>query len=186
MPLLQPHPFTVDDYHRMAETGILCKDDRVELLEGQIVAMSPIGNVHQACVDRLNRLFIKACGDEAIVRIQGSVVLNDRTQPQPDVALLRPRESFYADGAPGPGDILLLVEVCDSSVDKDLRIKMPLYARVGVSEFWLVDIPQSRIDIYRTPTPDGYADTRTAHLGDTISPAAFPDVSFTVASIFGQ
>src|SRR5437763_8245671 len=118
--------FNVDEYHRMAEAGILSEDDRVELIEGEIVEMSPIGVRHNACIDRLNALLNRYATPSAIVRVQGSVRLSDLSEPQPDIALLRFRDDFYGSGQPGTGDILLLIEAADSSLGYDRGVKLRL------------------------------------------------------------
>jgi Uma2 family endonuclease len=128
--------FTRADYYRMAEAGILGEGDRVELIEGEIYRMSPIGPMHAGGVDRLNRLFSRTFGDAVIVRVQNPVVLDDYSEPEPDLTLLRPRADFYTGEHPNPEDILLAVEVADSSADWDRRVKAPLYVRSGIPELW--------------------------------------------------
>ncbi|MBI1963522.1 MAG: Uma2 family endonuclease [Candidatus Rokubacteria bacterium] len=183
---LKRRQFSVKDYHRMIETGILTKDDRVELLEGEIVEMAPIGNPHQATVDRLTRLFISRLGERVIVRIQGPVLLASvESEPQPDVALLMPRSDFYSTRRPEPEDILLLVEVMDTSVEKDRRVKLPLYARAGIAETWLVDLNAERVEVNRGPGAAGYAETRIVGRGERTTIQAFPDVALTVADLLG-
>jgi Uma2 family endonuclease len=153
--------FTVDEYHQMARAGILSEDDRVELLDGEIVETSPIGSLHQACVDRLTWLFTTPPQIAAIVRVQGPVQLDLYSEPQPDLLLLRPRDDFYARTHPGPEDVLLVVEVADRTVEYDRRMKLPYYAWAGLPEAWLVDLPGSAVDVYRGPSPQGYTDTPT-------------------------
>jgi len=153
--------FTVDEYHQMARAGILSEDDRVELLDGEIVTMSPIGSLHQAYVDRLNRLFSMLVGTSAIVCVQGPVQLDGYSEPQPDILLLRPRDDFYAHAHPGPEDVLLVVEVADTAVEYDRRIKFSYYARAGISEAWLVDLSGGAVEVYRGLSPQGYTDTPT-------------------------
>src|ERR1041384_3203670 len=126
--------FTVDDYHRMTEAGILLEDDRVELIEGELIQMSAIGNRHNAAVDRLTELFVERLQHRGIVRVQGSVRLNERNEPQPDLVILRRRPDFYERSTAGPDDIFLVIEVADSSLDFDREIKAPLYARTGIQE----------------------------------------------------
>ncbi len=152
--------FTVHEYHQMGQAGILGEDDRLELLEGEIVEMAPIGSRHQAVVDRLTRLFSNRLGDAAVVRVQGPVRLGEETEPQPDLLLLAPRADFYASAHPGPDDVLLLVEVSDSSTEYDREMKLPLYARYGItgSGWWTWErgrlrctaVPQAR-DIRSSP-----------------------------------
>lgn len=177
--------FTVAQYHQMAEAGILAEDDRVELLEGEIIEMSPIGRRHAACVDRLNRLFSDRLRDRAIVRVQNPVQLSDRSEPQPDIALLKPKADFYESGHPQPQDILLLVEVADSTVEFDREIKIPLYARSGVQEVWLVDLNENAIAIYRQPSPDGYAQEHRLQRGQTLTMQVFPEVSLALEDVLG-
>ena len=177
--------FTVEDYHRMARAGILREDDRVELLDGEILEMTPIGSRHAACVDRLNQLFSDQVRRRAIVRIQNPIRLSERSEPQPDLTLLRPRPDFYAQTHPGPGDIFLVVEVAETSVEVDRDVKVPLYARAGILELWLVDLAGECIEVSRTPTPQGYQEVRRVRRGDRLVPDAFPDLEFVPDTIIG-
>jgi Uma2 family endonuclease len=177
--------FTVADYHKMAETGILAYKERVELIDGEIVEMTPIGRRHMACVDRLNRFFVRALGDEAIVRVQGSLRLGEHSEPEPDLAILRPRADFYADSDAGPADTLLIVEVADTSEHYDRLVKVPLYARAGIPEVWLVDLNAATVTVYRQPAAGGYAEAIVAAATDELRPLAFSDFTLSVASIFG-
>lgn len=177
--------FTVEQYYRMAEAGILSADDRVELIEGEIVEMTPIGSRHAACVDRLTRLFVRRAGERAVVRVQNPVRLSQRSEPQPDLALLRPRADFYAQAHPGPPDTLLVVEVAETSASYDRDVKVPLYARAGVPEVWLVDLEGRGIDIFRQPGPQGYQDVRRVGREQRLAPQAFPDLDFAVTEIMG-
>jgi Uma2 family endonuclease len=181
---IERHAFTVDDYHRMAEAGILCEDDRVELIDGEIINMTPIGSRHMGTVDWLNRLFSRAEGQEFIVRVQGSIRLGDRSEPEPDILLLMWRADFYRDRPARPEDALLLIEVADSSLDYDRDRKGPLYASAGIAEYWLVDLEAETITAYREPRPQGYTATRTAFHGDSLSPLALPDVEVSVDELF--
>ncbi len=183
--------FTVDEYYKMAEVGIFHEDDRVELLEGEIVNMAAIGSRHAAGVDRLTRAFSRRLEGRApspglyIVRVQNPVRLGERSEPQPDLALLRPRPDFYSNAHPTPGDVLLLVEVSQTSEEYDREIKMPLYARYGIVEVWLVDLSAEIIEIYRSPSPDGYADVRRVGRGESLSVQALPDVVLEVNEVLG-
>jgi Uma2 family endonuclease len=177
--------FTVEEYHRMAQAGILSEDDRVELIEGKIVEMTPIGSKHAAVVARLTRLFSEQVGRKAIVWVQNPIHLEEHSEPQPDVALLRPREDFYASDHPKPEDVLLVVEVAESSVEYDREIKVPLYAREGIPEVWLVDLESEAIEIYRSPSPEGYIEVQTLHRGAHLSSKSFPDVELLVQEILG-
>src|SRR5437870_3088480 len=141
--------FTVDEYHKMGEAGILDEDDRVELLDGEIVQMSPINVPHAVCVDRLNMLFAPALVGRGIVRVQAPIYIDEINEPQPDVILLKLADYLSRQPQhPGPDDILLLIEVADSTVGADRRQKMPRYARAGIAEVWLVNIPKHAIEVY--------------------------------------
>jgi Uma2 family endonuclease len=177
--------FTTEEFHRMAQAGILAEHDRVELIEGEIIRMSPIGSRHAACVDRLTGLFARRFGRRAIVRVQSPIVLSRRSEPQPDVAVLKPRPDFYAEKHPGPGDVLLVVEVVETSGDYDRTTKLPLYARAGIREVWLIDLPRNTVATYRQPTLRSYRDTDHVARGERLSPAAFPRTSFRVSEILG-
>lgn len=177
--------FTVDEYHRMAEAGILHEDDRVELLDGQIVEMSPINAPHAGCVKRLNRLLSRALGDQAILGVQDPVGLAPHSEPQPDISVLKPRGDGYSSRNPEPVDILLLIEVADASVATDRLRKVPLYARARISETWLVNLPAGGVEIYRAPRDGRYRDLRTARRGETVSPRAFPGLLLQVDDILG-
>jgi Uma2 family endonuclease len=155
------HRFTVEEYHRMGETGLLPPDARVELIEGQVVDMSPIGRMHNSVVDRLNRLLIQRLGDAAIVRVQGSVRLSNITEPQPDVAVLRPRDDFYASVMAGPNDIVVMIEVSDTTLRYDRKIKLPLYARSAVPAVWIVDVNARTILVASDPTDGRYRTEET-------------------------
>lgn len=178
--------FTVEDYHRMREAGILSEDDRVELIEGEILEMSPIGSRHAAVVDRLNRLFHRLLGERAIIRIQNPIRLGMYSEPQPDVALLRSREDFYEAEHLGPGDVGLVVEVADRSVEGDRGVKAPLYGRAGILEFWLVDLAAGVVEVYREPGVEGYRSVRRLGPGETLAPLAFPDCILQVEEILGR
>lgn len=166
--------FTVDDYFRMVEAGILSEDDRVELIDGEVVAMSPIGLRHLASVDRATRVFIRQAGDAAIVRVQGSVRLDLFNQPEPDVVLLKPRSDFYASAHAGPEDILLVVEVADSSIAYDRSVKTELYARCGVLEYWLVDLTADLITVFSQPVRGAYMQRQQVGRGADLAPTQLP------------
>jgi Uma2 family endonuclease len=183
--LLTRRRFTVDDYHRMAEAGVLTEDDRVELIEGEIVMMAPLGSRHAGKVNLLTRLWGSRLGDRAIVAVQNPVRLDRYSEPQPDIALLRPRPDFYTERHPEPADVLLLIEVSETTTETDRRVKMPLYATAGITETWLVDLDTRRIEVYRAPSAQGYQDTHVFTRGDTLSAAAFPDISLPVDQIVG-
>ena len=177
--------FSVAEYRRMVHAGILKEDDRVELIEGEIVEMVPIGPRHAVCVDRLSQALQRRLADRAIVRTQGPVSLGPYSEPQPDLALFRPPLARYAESHPGPDDLFLVIEVAESSVEEDRARKMPMYARAGVREAWLVDLPAQAVEAYRTPTPNGYASVRKFGRGQALTPEAFPDLRLPVDDIIG-
>ena len=177
--------FTVDEYHRMAEAGIFHEDDRVELLDGQIVEMTPIGPEHAGCVDDLAQWLTQHLRGSAIVRVQNPVQLGDHAEPQPDIAVVRPRPGGYRGGHPGPRDVLLVVEVADTSLRDDRERKLPLYAQAGIPEVWLVNLPEDGIDIHREPRAGTCTSLRTARRGETVSPLAFPSLVLRVDDILG-
>jgi Uma2 family endonuclease len=177
--------FDVDEYHRMAEVGILTDEDRVELIDGEILTMSPIGARHVRCVMFLNETFVRRLAGRALVSPQNPVRLHRRSEPEPDVVLLRPPLERYADTIPGPSDTLLVVEVADTSQYRDRVIKLPRYAAVGVPEVWIVDLGASAVDVHREASPDGYRSARHAERGDAVAPEAFPDLAIPVDDILG-
>ncbi len=177
--------FTVHDYYAMAEAGILHEGDRVELIEGEIIEMSPINAPHAGQVNRLNRLFSSRLGERVLLGVQNPVRLSEYSEPQPDVAWLRPRDDFFTHSHPTAEEVLLLVEVSDSTVDYDREVKAPLYARSGMSEMWLVNLPAGQLEVYRDPGPQGYKTRLVLKSGETVAPLAFPDVTFRVDEILG-
>ena len=183
--VLPKYRFTVRDYHRMAKSGILAEDARVELIEGEVVPMSPIGPLHNAAVDRANRVFVTRCGERAIVRVQGSVELDEHNEPQPDLLLLWPRADFYAADQAGPRDVVLAVEVADTTLERDRRVKLPLYGRTGVPEVWIWNVTTKRLEVHRRATASGYADVTVLGPDDPISPEDLPDLTFTARELFG-
>jgi MEMO1 family protein len=177
--------FTVDDFHKMADDGVLASDERVELLEGEIVRMSPIGSRHAASVDRLNRLSAPLMLQRrAVVRVQGPLRLNSWTEVYPDLLLLRPRDDDYQHGFPGPGDVLLLIEVSDTTLRFDRQVKLPLYAQSGVPEVWIVDLVAERVLVHRDPMQGEYS-VHPVWQGDSLAPRAFPDAQISVNDVLG-
>ncbi|HEX9581196.1 MAG TPA: Uma2 family endonuclease [Gemmatimonadales bacterium] len=178
-------PFTVDEYYRLAERGILHHDDRVELIHGEVVQMTPIGARHAGRVNYLNQTLVELVGHEGVVAVQDPVTLEPRSQPQPDLLVARRRPEFYGQTLPPPADVLLLIEVADSSVDYDRDVKVPLYARAGIPEVWLCDLPGDGLEVYREPTAEGYRDVRRLGRGDTVTALRLPAVSLAVADVLG-
>jgi len=181
----QRHRYTVADYHRMGEAGILAPDARVELIDGEIVDMPPIGFRHSGTVDKLNHIFVAACAGRAIVRVQGSIQLGDYSEPQPDVALLRARDDFFTTSPATPGDVLLVIEVATTSQRYDRTMKLPLYAHHGVPEVWLIDLEAGRLTRCRQPQGSRYTAVDEPALGAPLVIAALPEVSVSLAGLFG-
>ena len=177
--------FTIEQYHKMAEVGILNEQDRVELIRGEIIETSPIGLKHAATVNRLNQLFQQRLAQRIIVSIQNPIQLADTSEPQPDVALLKSRPDFYETKIPTPEDICLLVEVSDRSLKCDRDVKIPLYAESKITEVWLIDVNNQSIRVYRQPEENSYQDVQNFTRGQSISPSTFPDIIITVDEIFG-
>jgi Uma2 family endonuclease len=181
----QRHRLTVRAFHRLAEAGILGEDDRVELIEGALVDMPPIGSEHAGEVRVLIQLLTRAAADVAIVDAQNPLVLGQESEPQPDIMLLKRRADFYRRSHPGPEDVLLLIEVADPSAHYDRTVKIPLYARFGIAEVWLLDLPHRRLGVYRTPRPEHSAYQHLQqHFDGTVSPALLPGVAIDVAQLF--
>jgi Uma2 family endonuclease len=177
--------FTADQFERMAEAGILREDDRVELISGDLLRMSPIGKLHVWCVTRLNYLLIQRLGDRAVVLSQSPIRLNENSEPEPDLAVVRPYEHFYGEELPTPGDILLLVEVAETSQEYDRRIKVPLYAHAGIPEVWLVDLNTDTVTVYSRPLDGAYQQARTCRRGETIHSVTLPELTLAVEEIIG-
>ena len=182
---MQRRLFTVQEYHLMGEAGILGEDDRVELIEGEIVQMAAIGTHHATCVRRLIRQFRQLPEESAILDIQNPIQLTERTEPQPDLVLLQPRADYYETAHPMPSEVLLLVEVSDSTVDFDRDVKVPNYARCGIQEVWLWDLEVNCLEVYRFPTADGYTSMQKFERGEMVSPLAFPEFEVSVDAILG-
>jgi Uma2 family endonuclease len=176
--------FTRAEYHRMSEVGILGDDDRVELIRGEIVEMSRPGRRHRAFVDNLTQLLVLRLADRAIVSVQNPVALTDDTEPQPDLAVLRRRPVPYKEREADADDVLLLIEVADSSLAYDRSTKLRLYAEAAIPEYWVVDCAAETVEVYRTPEPEGYCDASRVVGAATLTLHAFPDVELTTADIF--
>ena len=183
-PLAEKRLLSVDDYHRMAEAGILAPDERVELIEGEIVTMAPIGPEHVSIVNRLTRTLVDGLGDEAIVSPQNPVVLPRHSEPEPDLALLRPREDWYRRAKPLPADVLLLIEVAESTLRYDREVKRPLYAAHGIPEYWLIDVNGRRLLRFSRPTDDGYEDEGTVNDLRALEPASLPGTPIDLSWLF--
>ena len=178
------HRLTRRDYRRMGEAGILGEDDRVELLEGQLIEMASIGPRHALAVDALTEMLVLAAAGQAVVRVQNPVVLDDTSEPQPDFALLRRPWDGYPHDHPPPADIYLLIEVADSSLGFDRGPKLELYARSGIREFWVVDLTTNRVLVHRNPNDGRYDSISSVDMSGTLRVEALPGVTIPVASIF--
>ena len=178
--------FTVEQYDRMGETGILPDDPRIELSCGHIIARGPTGARRAGTVHRLNRLWTLRLGERAIVSVQNPVQFpNEASELQPDVMLLKPRDDFYTAAHPLADDVLLLIEVADTSLRLDRRVKIPLYARVGIRETWLCDLVSAQIEVYGEPIEGRYRSVRALARGEALAPTELPDVHVRVEDLIG-
>ncbi|MBV9173318.1 MAG: Uma2 family endonuclease [Chloroflexi bacterium] len=177
--------FTVDDFHRMVEAGLFTDDDRVELINGELVAMSPTGSRHSGCVTALTTLFAPLLVQRAaLLSVQGPLRLNERNELYPDLLLLRPRDDDYRLALPGPGDVFLLIEVSETTLRLDREVKVPLYAEAGVPEVWVVDLTGGRLLVHRDPVQGEYS-VHPVRRGQSIAPAAFSDLQLSIDGILG-
>jgi Uma2 family endonuclease len=178
------HRLDVDTFYRMAEAGIFGEDDRIELIDGDLIDMAPIGRAHAANVDALAEALFVGCAGRAIVSSQNPIRLDRASEPQPDLAVLRRRSDFYATEAPGPADVLLLVEVADSSLKFDRGVKLPLYASAGIGEVWIVDLNSRIVEAFRTPSGNGYAEATTHQTGESIALSCAPEIVVHLNLVF--
>jgi Uma2 family endonuclease len=177
--------FTVAELLHLAKIGFLGNDERVELIRGEIVEMSPLNVAHVLCVNRLTALLVTRLVGQAMVSIQNPIQLDDFSLPQPDIAIWKLPSDEFRGRLPGPSEVLLVIEVADTSVSRDRRVKARLYAEAGIVEYWLVNLPERRVEVYREPLPDGYRATVRFRLGEALSPLAFPDMVVSVDDILG-
>jgi Uma2 family endonuclease len=174
---------TVETFNRMIEDGYFAPEERVELIRGELIQTPPIGHEHAGHVNQFVRLFRRLDDDAAVLSLQNPVELRDLSRPQPDVALLRPRADAYARSNPTADDVLLLIEVADTSSAYDRQVKGPLYAESGISDYWIVNLREEQVVVYRDPTPTGYRSEQVLRRGEMVSPLAFPDLEIAVADI---
>ncbi len=174
---------TVREFHQMFELGILDDEERLELLEGQIVRMAARGTGHVVVVKHLSDLWEASLGTQILVRAQDPVILSDRTAPEPDLALVVPPLTRYRDRHPTPSDIYLLVEVADTAPNKDCGLKASLYARAGIADYWVLDLNARQLHVFRQPGTEGYQSRAILENGDAIAPLAFPHAIVTVAEM---
>ena len=182
-PWVVRRPLTVAEYHRMGEVGILTADDRVELIEGELIAMTPIGSNHAGTVNALAYALFRVVGDRGVVAVRNPVQLDDRSEPQPDFAVLRPRADFYRQATPRPQDVLLIIEVADSSLAYDRAVKRALYARHGIPECWIVNLAGGEVEVCRSPNGERYSSVARVGREAVLEPELLPGVSVPVASL---
>ena len=182
--ILHRHHLSVEDYHRMGETGIIGSGTRVELIKGEIIDMTPIGTSHAAAVNRLTRLLDRTVRDAAIISVQNPVVLGSRSEPQPDIALLKPRADFYESAHPCAVDILLIIEVSDTSLRYDREIKVPLYAMHDIPEVWLLNVTDKQLIVFREPAENGYQDETHPGIADPLIPQRLPEIKLDLGGLF--
>jgi Uma2 family endonuclease len=184
-PWVTRRALTVAEYHRMGEVGILTRDDRVELIEGELIAMSPIGSEHSGTVNAMTYRLVQAVGDRGVVAVQNPVQLDDLSEPQPDFSVLKPREDFYRRATPRPDDVLLIVEVADTSLAYDRGVKRSLYARHGIPEFWIVNLAGNEIEVCRSPEGEQYTSVSRIGREGILELQLLPGVAIPVATLLG-
>lgn len=175
-----------DRYHQMIESGIFGEDERIELIEGGLVTISPIGAEHSGIVDQLSEILVDQLARRAVVKVQGPIQLDDHSEPEPDVVLSKPRRDYYKRSLPQPADVLLVIEVADSSLAYDRTVKMPLYAQAGITEAWIINLIDRWIEVYRDPSPAGYTTMLKILPGRAIAPQAFADVIVVVDDLLSE
>ncbi len=184
-PWVARRPITVAEYHRMGEVGILTKDDRVELIEGELIAISPIGSLHAGTSNTLTRRLVLAVGDRGVVAVGNPVQLGDLSEPQPDFTALKPRDDDYRRATPRPDEVLLLIEVADSSLAYDRNVKRALYAWHGIAEFWIVNLNAGEVEVCRGPEGEQYTSIAQVGREGTLEPQLLPGVAIPVAALLG-
>ena len=182
-PWVARRPITVAEYQRMGEVGISGERDRVELIEGELVAMSPIGSYHTGTVNKLNHALVHAVGEHAIVAVQNPVRLDDLSEPRPDFALLKPRADFHQGSPARPADVLLLIEVADTSLKYDRSVKRALYAHHAIAELWIVDLTSGEVEVCRAPGTNGYAAVTRIGRDGAVEPERLPGVRIQLATL---
>ena len=180
----QRHAISAEEYLRMGEGGVFAPEARLELIEGEIVEMAPVGSPHAGMVKILNRLFGRLAGDQAIISVQDPLVIGDRSVPQPDLVLLRPRADSYTRSHPTTADVLLLVEVADTTLPFDLGTKVPLYARCGIAEAWVIDVQERVVRVFRDPSPSGYRTSFTVQGDESVTALALPAIVVPLAALY--
>jgi Uma2 family endonuclease len=181
-----PHrPFTVAEFNKMVKFGILAPDERIELVDGEVIAMPPMEPPHASIVARLTRILLLRLGGNVQLRPQLPIVVSNWSQPQPDIALVESRDDFYGSKHPSSADTFAIVEVSDATLAFDRGQKLRMYAKVGIAEYWIIDVKAMRIEAYREPHDIGYGEPVVAGRGESIAFSAFPDAVFTVEELIG-
>jgi Uma2 family endonuclease len=183
---LARRPFTTAEYHRMVEAGILTEDDRVELLDGEIIQMAAIDPRHAACVDRLAELLNNKVSRLAIARVQNPIQLGEYSEPQPDICLVKRRADFYTQDHPVPEDVWIAIEVADATVESDRQVKLSAYARAGIAEAWLVDLTSDRVEIHTQPASGIYQEVRFVLRGQKLVSTSMPKLKLRADDILGS
>jgi Uma2 family endonuclease len=183
---IRRHRISVDEYYRMAEEGILPPDARVELIEGEIIDMAPIGIAHGTAVLELNQRLMRAAGDLALVLPQSALRLSDISEPQPDFSLLKPPIGSYRKRLPAAGDALLIIEVSDSTLSFDIRVKAPLYASHGILEYWIVDLKGRQLRFFRAPKIGQYTEVTSTSEPGLVAPVALPSVQIDLTNLWDE
>ncbi len=178
-----PRKFTVDEYYRLAKVGILSPDERIELLDGEITIMAAMGSRHAACIIDFDEQIQERIGRRASKAVQIPVLLEENYAPEPDIMLLQRREGYYGNNVPVGSDVLLVIEVGDTTIGDDRRDKLPAYARANVPETWLVDVRLQVVEVYTEPLDGQYRRSRLVGLEDALTPTAFPDVQISVSDV---
>ncbi|MGH9841244.1 MAG: Uma2 family endonuclease [Blastocatellia bacterium] len=178
-------PFTTEEYHRLYDVGVLTEDDRVELIDGEIIKMFAIGPRHSGCVKKLNAILNRVASSYAVVSVHDPVHLGEYSEPEPDLALLKPREDFYTQSHPTPAEILVAIEVADSSLESDRQLKLPTYAKAGIPEVWLVDLVNGRVEIHTQPAESIYQEVRLVLRGQQIISKAIPQLDLKADEVLG-
>lgn len=182
---LQKHFFSISDWHQMGENNLFPPDTRIELIEGKIIDMAPIGSLHAGCVSWLTRFFVTQVADLAIVKVQDPVQLGNFSEPQPDLMVLRPDPHFYRKKHPSSAEVLLLIEVSDSTIHYDRKTKIPLYARYGIVEAWLINLEQDSIEVYLKPQEQGYREKHIFSRDEFIVSSQLSHIKVMVSEVLG-
>lgn len=177
------HVFTTEEWHRFAATGAFAADYRAELIEGEIIDMSPVGVDHSACVNYLNRYFNKKLSDDIWVSVQNPITLGDFSEPEPDLLIVPYRDDFYRHAHPSAEDVLLLIEVADSSLAQDRNVKAPLYARFAIAEYWIINLSEKCVELYRKPQQGIYQEKLVLRDKDSLQALNFPNIELTVNQV---